>query len=79
MTDKHRREHGLIFGRGDALGDDVEEPPMAEPPFGLRIPGYNPEPIAFGVPPAEDVTLTGELPWELREEPPSGTVPAPSR
>jgi hypothetical protein len=74
MTEREPREHGLIFGRGDELGDDVEKPPMAQPPFGLHIPGYNPEPIAFGVPPEEDVKLTGEIPWELRDEPPSEPV-----
>ncbi|HEY5229450.1 MAG TPA: hypothetical protein VIJ11_00975 [Galbitalea sp.] len=76
MTEKEPREHGILFGRGDELADDVEEPPMAEPWYGFRIPGYAPGPIAFGEPPKEDVELTGEIPWELRDEPPSASAPS---
>ena len=64
------RDHGIIFGRGDELGDDVEEPPMAARPGGLQMPGYVPAPIAFGEPPAEEIELAGEIPWELRDEAP---------
>ena len=57
-----------IFGRGDDLGPDVEPPPVAHAPGEFRVPGYRAEPIAFGQPPEEDVELTGEIPWELRED-----------
>jgi hypothetical protein len=77
MAEKEEREHGILFGRGDDLGDDVEEPPMGRsklfPVIG-NIPGYGPPPIAFGDPPPEPVELEGEIPWELRDEPPSGPV-----
>jgi hypothetical protein len=65
------RKHGIVFGRGDELPDDVEEPPMKSGPV---IPGYNFAPIAFSQPPEEDIELVGEIPWELREEPPSGPI-----
>jgi hypothetical protein len=67
MTEKEPREHGILFGRGDKFGDDVEEPPMGPAPV---LPWYG-SPVPFGVPPEEDVELTDEVPWELREEPPS--------
>jgi hypothetical protein len=69
MTEKEPREHGLIFGRGDELGG-AEEPPTGPPPI---LPYYG-SPIPFGSPPEEDVELTGEIPWELRDEPPSEAV-----
>jgi hypothetical protein len=68
MSEKEPREHGILFGRGEDLGDDVEEPPMAYQPFAIRIPVYGPGPVAFGAPPPEEVELTGEIPWELRDE-----------
>jgi hypothetical protein len=71
MTEKEPREHGLIFGRGDELGDDVEEPPMGHIPV---VPLYGPTAVPFGDPPPEKVDLVGEVPWELRDEPPSGPV-----
>ncbi len=67
MTDKDSRKHGLIFGRGDELGDDVEPPPTAI----VRVTPIFSEPIPFGSPPSEDVELTGDIPWELRNEAPS--------
>ncbi len=70
MTEKEPREHGILFGRGDELDDNVEEPPMGPAPI---LPWYG-SPVPFGVPPEEDVTLTGEVPWELRDEPPSTPV-----
>jgi hypothetical protein len=71
VGDKEPREHGLIFGRGDDLGEDVEPPPMASqaPVASLGIPGYSPPPIPFGDPPPEPVTIEGEIPWELRDDP----------
>jgi hypothetical protein len=74
MTEKEPREHGILFGRGDDLADDVEEPPMAYQPFAIQIPVYGPGPVAFGAPPKDDIELTGEIPWELRDEPPSKPV-----
>ena len=68
MSEKEPREHGILFGRGDELGDDVEEPPMAYQPFAIRIPVYGPGPVAFGEPPKEAVELTGDIPWELQDE-----------
>jgi len=63
-----------VLGRGDELGADVEEPPMSNGPGDFRIPGYTPAPVAFSRPPAEDVELSGEVPWELRDEPPSEQI-----
>ena len=74
MTAKEPREHGILFGRGDELGDDVEEPPMAYTPGAIRIAGYSPGPIAFGAPPEEEIALVGAIPWELRDEPSSRRV-----
>ena len=70
MTQKEPRENGILFGRGEELGDDVEAPPTGPPPV---LPWYG-EPVPFGAPPEEDVELTGEIPWELRDEPPRGPV-----
>jgi hypothetical protein len=70
---KEPREHGVLLGRGDELGGDVEEPPMPE--WGpILIPGYGTAPIAFSEPPREDIELTGEIPWELRDKPASGPI-----
>jgi hypothetical protein len=63
------RKHGILFGRGDALGPDVEEPPMGNSPFSFPIAGANPAPIAFYNPPTEEVTIEGDVPWELQDEP----------
>jgi hypothetical protein len=71
---KEAREHGILFGRGDELGADVEAPPMPYAVGDFRIPGYTPAPMAFSQPPVEDVELVGEVPWELREEPPSEPI-----
>jgi hypothetical protein len=68
MSEKEPREHGILFGRGDELGDNVEEPPMAYQPFAIKIPVYGPGPVAFGAPPTEPVELTGDIPWELQDE-----------
>jgi hypothetical protein len=68
MTKKETREHGLIFGRGEALGENVEEPPMSYSPNTLDIPGYSASPMAFNEPPKDDVELEGEIPWELRDD-----------
>src|SRR5665213_4306795 len=73
-TVKEPREHGILLGRGDELAGDVEEPPMPARWGLMQIPGYSTPPIAFSEPPKEEVTLTGEIPWELRDEPPSGPI-----
>ena len=44
---------------------------MAYQPFAIRIPVYGPGPVAFGEPPKEAVELTGDIPWELQDEPSS--------
>jgi hypothetical protein len=68
MTRKPPREHGLIFGRGDALDDGVEEPPTGAAPV---LPWYG-APIPFGDPPPAPIELAaGDIPWELREDPPA--------
>ncbi|HEX4056771.1 MAG TPA: hypothetical protein VHX87_00470 [Galbitalea sp.] len=71
MGEKQPREHGLIFGRGDELDDDVQDPPTAPSPFGfgIGIPAYNGPPIPFGDPPPEPVELVGKVPWELQDGP----------
>ena len=74
MTEKVPREHGILFGRGEELADDVEEPPMAYQPFAIKIPVYGPGPVAFGAPPTEEIALAGDIPWELRDEPPREPV-----
>jgi hypothetical protein len=71
ITVKDPREHGILFGRGDDLEVGVEAPPMPER-GGIQIPDYGPAPMAFSQPPVEDAKVTGEIPWELRDEPPSG-------
>jgi hypothetical protein len=65
MPDKEPREHGLIFGRGDDLPDDVEEPPFGHIPV---VPAYGPTAVPFGAPPPERIEIEGEVPWELRED-----------
>jgi hypothetical protein len=45
MTEKAPRERGTILGRGDKLGGDLEQPPMAHTPGAMRVPGYNAGPI----------------------------------
>jgi hypothetical protein len=42
---------------------------MAYQPFAIRIPVYGPGPVAFGAPPKETIELTGDIPWELQDEP----------
>jgi hypothetical protein len=68
---KDPREHGILFGRGDDLEVDVEEPPMPDRRSAMQIPGYSPAAMAFSQPPGEDAELAGEIPWELRNEPPT--------
>jgi hypothetical protein len=72
ITEKHPRHHGFIFGRGDELADDVEEPPMPVRMTALQIPGYSPAPLPFSSPPPEEVDVVGDVPWELQDEPPTG-------
>jgi hypothetical protein len=69
FTVKQPRKHGIIFGRGDELGADVEAPPMPPRWGALQISGYAPAPVAFSSPPKEDIELTGDIPWELRDDP----------
>jgi hypothetical protein len=72
LTPKEPREHGILFGRGDDLGappGDAPSPPGSQ--FG-GIPGSGPYVWGDSAPPPEDAELTGEIPWELRKQPPSG-------
>ena len=49
----------------DTLLTNLEPPPMAPP----QVPHPYANPIPFGAPPEEPVTLApDEIPWELREE-----------
>jgi hypothetical protein len=76
---KEPREHGILFGRGDDLGAPPGDPPS--PPgsqFGGMPYGGTNGPWFGGELPPEDAKLTDEIPWELRDEPPSGpTFPDP--
>jgi hypothetical protein len=65
VDEKEPREHGLIFGRGDDLPKDVEEPPFGHIPV---IPLYGPAAVPFGDPPPETVDIVGDVPWELRDD-----------
>ena len=47
-----------------AVADDAEQPPLGGVPFSKL---YS-DPVPFGSPPAEDVTVVGEIPWELRDD-----------
>jgi hypothetical protein len=71
---KEPRKHGILFGRGDDLGGDVEEPPMPDRWGSFQISGYSPASLAFSQSPPEDAQLTDDIPWELRDEPPSEPV-----
>jgi hypothetical protein len=69
------RKHGLIFGRGDDLGAPPGDPPS--PPgsqFGGLPIGGTTGPWFGAEHPPEDGQLTGEIPWELRDDPPAGAV-----
>jgi hypothetical protein len=71
---KEPREHGILFGRGDDLGAPVGDPPA--PPgsqFG-GMPGSRTGAWYGGELPPEEGELTGDIPWELRDEPPSGPI-----
>ena len=46
------------------VADDAERPPLGGVPFSTL---YS-DPIPFGSPPVEEVTVVGDIPWELREE-----------
>lgn len=77
LRPRESREHGVLFGRGDPLADDVEEPPTSFPigMGAIEIPGYAPARIAFKDPPTEPVILDDDLPWELRDAPPEAPKP----
>jgi hypothetical protein len=67
------REHGILFGRGDDLGAPVGGAPS---PPGSQFAGLNgagAEPWFSGAPPEGE--LKGDIPWELRDEPPSTPMP----
>ncbi len=71
-TVKEPREHGVLFGRGDDLG----APPGSAPaPPGSQFGGIPGSSYVWGdsEPPPEG-ELEGDIPWELRDEPPSGPI-----
>ncbi|MDQ1569740.1 MAG: hypothetical protein QOF79_414 [Actinomycetota bacterium] len=74
FTVKEPREHGIFFGRGEELDADVEEPPMPDRWRAIQMPGYTTASMAFSEPPEDEVELSGDIPWELREEPPTGPI-----
>jgi hypothetical protein len=74
VSEKHPRHHGIIFGRGDELADDVEPPPQPDLITSLHIPGYTPASLPFSQPPPEEVDVVGDVPWELQDEPPTGPI-----
>lgn len=73
VPSKESHKHGIVLDRGGKARRDVEEPPMAAG-WGAQIPGWGGAPVAFGAPPDEEVELVGDIPWELRDEPPSGPI-----
>lgn len=71
---KEPRKHGILFGRGDDLGAPPGDPPSPVPsPFG-GMPGRSNGPWYGRESPPEDAQLTDDIPWELRDEPPSEPV-----
>lgn len=73
LPKKGPREHGILFGRGDDLG----EPPGGAPsPPGTQFSGLNGgSSYVWGdAEPPPEGELTGDVPWELKDEPPSGPI-----
>jgi hypothetical protein len=71
-NEKEPREHGVIFGRGDDLGYPTGDPPA--PPgsqFGGLPGGGSRSWAPVELPPA-DAPFEGDVPWELKDQPPSG-------
>jgi hypothetical protein len=67
------RRHGILFGRGDDLGAPPGDPPS--PPgsqFG-GLPGRGTG-AWFGSEIPPEGTLTPDVPWELKDEPPTGPI-----
>jgi hypothetical protein len=73
VPEKEPREHGLIFGRGDDLGAPVGGAPS---PPGSQFAGLNGDSGGawYGATPPPEGELEGDIPWELREQPPTGPV-----
>ena len=71
---KEHREHGFLFGRGDDLGAPPGDPPAATPKQFAGMPGSSNGAWYGNELPPEDAKLTGDIPWELREEPPTGPI-----
>jgi hypothetical protein len=71
---KDAREHELLFGRGDDLGAPAGDPASASPRQFGGMPGSNVHFWPMGELPPDDAELTGEIPWELRDEPPTGPI-----
>jgi hypothetical protein len=74
VTMKEAREHGILFGRGDDLGAPVGDPPAAKGSQFGGIPGNRSGVWPVGDPSPDDAEDVGEIPWELRSEPPSGPI-----
>jgi hypothetical protein len=70
---KEPREHGILFGRGDDLGAPAGGA-LSEP--GSQFAGLNGAGarVWYGEEVPPEGKLEGDIPWELRDEPPSGPV-----
>ena len=69
---KEPRHHGIIFGRGDDLGQPVGLPDSADPLLNLY-------PNSRAVGPVGDIPPEGEIskedePWELQDAPQTGPI-----
>ena len=72
---KEPRTHGLVFGRGDDLGAPPGDPPSAPgSQFGGLPTGGTNGPWPVSEPAPEVGEISGDIPWELRDEPPSGPI-----
>jgi hypothetical protein len=71
---KEPREHGILFGRGDDLGAPVGDPPAPSGSQFGGMPGSRTGAWYDGDNPPEEGEPVGDIPWELREEPPTGPI-----
>jgi hypothetical protein len=70
---KEPREHGILFGRGDDLGAPIGGAPSAP---GSQFAGLNGAGarVWYGEEVPPEGKLEGDVPWELRDEPPTGPI-----
>jgi hypothetical protein len=62
-TEPHAEPSPAPDAEEPALQADAETPPYGK----VRFSAIQKEEIPFGKPPEEEVTLVGEVPWELRD------------